>query len=137
MRKLSKTAAAAQKAVELGQQKTKVELSPEQKLKNIRTNLESGFWVQPEQQRFLLAQYDEAVKQLELSEEKRKGQLDIIKRSLEHDEDAFLANDYGGLGWEQGEPMETIRRYVSALQKLEEAAVAAGQPAPLQGLIQP
>lgn len=119
MSKLSKTAQAAMNAVARGQQKEKIELTPEEKLKQIRLNLDARLWIPPDQQRWLLAQYDDAVKQLADEQEKRVGQLDIIKRTLERDDDAFLANDYGGLKWEQGEPMETIRHKISLLQKIE------------------
>lgn len=119
MSKLSKTAQAAMNAVARGQQKEKVELTPEEKLRQIRLNLDARLWIPPDQQRWLLAQYDAAIKQLADEQEKRVGQLDIIKRTLERDDDAFLANDYGGLNWEQGEPMETIRHKIALLQKIE------------------
>jgi uncharacterized protein Yka (UPF0111/DUF47 family) len=58
MANLSKTAAAAQKAVERGQQKAKVERTTEQIIRDIRNHLDSSLAVTPNDVRALLAEYD-------------------------------------------------------------------------------
>lgn len=50
-----------------------------------------------------------AAREQEQELEKAKGQLDIIQRECEGEDDAFLANDYGGLGWEREKPVTTVR----------------------------
>ena len=50
-----------------------------------------------------------AAREQEQELEKAKGQLDIIQRECEGEGDEFLANDYGGLGWEQEKPVTTVR----------------------------
>lgn len=50
-----------------------------------------------------------------------RGKLDIIKRTIEHDEDALLANDYGGTGWELDPIVEMVRSLVSRVDKMPKA----------------
>ena len=52
--------------------------------------------------------------------EKATGQLDIIQRECEGEDDAFLANDYGGLGWEQEKPVTTVRTIRQELAAMKE-----------------
>ena len=57
----SKTANAARKAVEKSEKKGKVERTSDQIISDIRKNLSAHLAVTPEDQRFLLAQYDEVL----------------------------------------------------------------------------
>lgn len=57
--------------------------------------------------------------------EKAKGQLDIIQRECEGEDEAFLANDYGGTGWEREAPVTTVREIRQAAEKLAEAVETA------------
>lgn len=109
---LSKTAAAAKKAVERGQQQDKEIWTPERTIKNIRQLREAHLAVPIDQIDVLLAEYDFVREQWADSEDKRTGQLDIVLRELqqfEDEEEAFLANDYGGLGWEKDPQVQAIR----------------------------
>jgi len=56
----SKTADAARKAVEKSQSKGKVERTPEEVIEQIRRNFAANLAVTPDDQKFLLAQYDTA-----------------------------------------------------------------------------
>ena len=71
MAQLSKTAAAASKAVAKSEAVKKAERAPEQRLRDIRLNLSARLAITPEDQRWLLELYDTARKQIEdLLEEK-------------------------------------------------------------------
>lgn len=123
---LSKTAAAAQKAVERGQQQAKEAWTPERTIKNIRQLREARLAVPIDQIDVLLAEYDKLIdltdalqNTVNFTEEKRKGQLDIVLRTLQQDcdeEEAFLANDYGGLGWELDPQVLSILEFGSVLK---------------------
>lgn len=105
MTELSKTAAAAQKAVQRSQKREAKELTTEDRIRNIRNNVAANLYVPATEVALLLEQYDRL-------EEKRQGQLDIVLRELQQvadEEDAFLANDCGGLGWEQDPQVTAIR----------------------------
>lgn len=69
MTELSKTAAAARKAVQRSQKRETKELTIEERLRNIRNNVAAGLYVPVTEVDLLLEQYD-ALK------EKRKGQLE-------------------------------------------------------------
>jgi hypothetical protein len=53
------------------------------------------------------------------------GMIDIMNRELEHDEEALLANDYGGTKWEQTPEVEKHRKLHLAHHDHEQAAVEA------------
>jgi hypothetical protein len=54
--------------------------------------------------------------------EKARGQLDIIQRECDGDDDALLANDYGGTGWEKEPPVTTVRALRAALAESQQQA---------------
>jgi hypothetical protein len=63
MSNLSKTAAAAQKAVERGQSKEKAVRSTEKIISDIRNHLDARLAVTPDDVRILLAEYDKLSKE--------------------------------------------------------------------------
>src|ERR1035437_8099017 len=63
---VSKNSTAASKAVEKSQFKSKVERTPEEVIEQARRNLSVGLAVTPNDQRFILAQYDVAMITLNL-----------------------------------------------------------------------
>ena len=67
MSELSKTAAAAQKAVERGQKKDSVVRTPEQIINGMRNHLAARLAVTPDDVRTLLAEYDK-LKEKELAQ---------------------------------------------------------------------
>ena len=71
------------------------------------------------------------------AEEKRLGQLDIILRETEQvddEEEAFLANDYGGTGWECEEIMNKIRIAVNRWKNKAKAADKGSNSIVLHGV---
>jgi len=74
----SKTADAARKAVEKSQVKGAVERTPEQKIADIRRNFAANLAVTPDDQKFLLTQYDAAAAQESL----RTGLLSIANDAV-------------------------------------------------------
>ena len=65
---------------------------------------------------------DEVVDKLKRELEKAEGQLDIILRECQGDDDASLANDYGGTGWEKEVPVATVRWHRNRWKMSNEAA---------------
>lgn len=65
---------------------------------------------------------DEVTEKLKRELEKAEGQLDIILRECQGDDDASLANDYGGTGWEKEVPVATVRWHRNRWKKSNEAA---------------
>jgi hypothetical protein len=59
------------------------------------------------------------VKRLERDLEVAKGKLDIIQRTIEGDDPAMLANDYGGTGWENSVEVQAIYRITNRLREAE------------------
>jgi hypothetical protein len=62
MNKLSKTAKAAMEAVQRGQVSKKVELTDDEKIRQIRLNLDAGLSIPPDFIRALLREYDSAIR---------------------------------------------------------------------------
>jgi len=75
---VSKTADAARKAVEKSQSKGKVERTPEEVIEQIRRNFAANLAVTPDDQKFLLTQYDAAAAQESL----RTGLLSIANDAV-------------------------------------------------------
>ena len=67
MAQQSKTAMAAMKAVAKSESSKKAERTPEQRLKDIRLNLAARLAVTPEDQRWLLEQYDSIKSKYEMA----------------------------------------------------------------------
>ena len=65
---------------------------------------------------------DEVTEKLKRELEKAEGQLDIILRECQGDDDASLANDYGGTGWEKEVPVATVRWHRNKWKKSNEVA---------------
>ena len=67
-----------------------------------------------------------AAEKLKRELEKAEGQLDIILRECQGDDDASLANDYGGTGWEKEVPVAIVRWHRNRWKKSNEAAENLG-----------
>jgi len=96
MTKLSKTAQAAMNAVERGNQKVKVELTFEEKLRQIRLNLEAGLSIPPQYIRLLLEKYDELAARLAAID----SDTESMKREVEEALSAVIAQAEGPMGLE-------------------------------------
>ena len=64
MSEISKTAEAARKAVERGQKKEVKELTVEDRLSNIKKNLDAGLFVPPDEVKLLWEKYFEAMTEI-------------------------------------------------------------------------
>lgn len=91
----SKTATAAAKAVAKSKQQAQAARTPEQILDDIRKNFAAGLAVPPNDQKFLLAQYDEAMthifdmRRAQVMEEARINELTTTVTALQAKLDEF------------------------------------------------